>query len=423
MTLDMNDSLLVTLSQLEIFTQAAHGLNFVGRTRKERYAWTEKLLQRFWYFSTGKKNRSIIKTYARKMTGYSDAQMTRLIGKMKKTRHIVVPDSANRSTFPTRYTSADVALLIATDDAHGRLSGKATKEIFRRQFAVFDDERFIRLKEISTSHLYNLRGKRQYVSLAGTFTRTNPTAVPIGERRKPFPDGKPGYIRVDSVHQGDLDKEKGVYHVNLVDEVTQWELVGCVEGISEHFLAPLLETLLAQFPFKVIGFHSDNGSEYINYVVAKLLNKLSIEQTKSRARRSNDQALVEGKNGSVVRKHMGYIHIPKKYASPINDFYQGYFIPYINFHRPSGYATTVADAKGKEKKTYNLYETPYEHFKKLPQSETYLQSGATFAGLDALAYAMSDNACATLMQEAKYQLFKSFRDRPVPHLGLIRGLE
>lgn len=96
-------------------------------------------------------------------------------------------------------------------------------------------------------------------------SKMNPTPINIGERRKPEPYGKPGYLRVDSVHQGDQDKEKGVYHINLVDEVTQWEIVGCVEGISEHFLVPLLTRLMEQFPFRIIEFHSDNGSEYINY--------------------------------------------------------------------------------------------------------------------------------------------------------------
>ena len=118
--------------------------------------------------------------------------------------------------------------------------GPATKNLCKRAYTLFHDERFVRLKDISVSHLYNLRGRRQYISHATTWTKTRPTTVPIGERRKPSPEGKPGYIRVDSVHQGDQDKEKGVYHINLVDEVTQWELVGCVQGISEAFLAPLL---------------------------------------------------------------------------------------------------------------------------------------------------------------------------------------
>ncbi|OYV83015.1 MAG: hypothetical protein B7Z73_16570, partial [Planctomycetia bacterium 21-64-5] len=122
----------------------------------------------------------------------------------------------------------------------------------------------------SVSHLYNLKKTRVYASKSLFYTKTNPVQRDIGIRRKPEPFGKPGYIRVDSVHQGDLDKEKGVYHINLVDEVTQTEYVGCVEGISEYFLLPLLDELLRMFPLHVIEFHSDNGSEYINRQVAEM---------------------------------------------------------------------------------------------------------------------------------------------------------
>jgi transposase InsO family protein len=66
------------------------------------------------------------------------------------------------------------------------------------------------------------------------------------------------------------------------------------------------------FPFVIQGFHADNGSEYINQRVAERLNKLLIEFTKSRSRPTNDNALVESKNGAVVRKHLGYAHIPQK---------------------------------------------------------------------------------------------------------------
>lgn len=409
MTITMNDNSLVTLTQLETYTTAADLIVFQSSRRKEKYAWIETLLSRFFYFSLRKRDKVTVRQYIMTMTGYSDAQVTRLIRLKKKHHHIVTQTSVTRARFPTIYTPADVARLLETDHAHGRLSGPATQALFVRAYALFHDERFVRLKDISVSHIYNLRSTRQYRSQAMTWTKTRPTAVPIGERRKPFPQGKPGFIRVDSVHQGDQDKAKGVYHINLVDEVTQWELVGCVEGISEQFLAPLLTLLLTQFPFRVIEFHSDNGSEYINYVVAKLLNKLTIEQTKSRPRKSNDNALVEGKNGAVIRKHMGYAHIPRQHASAINTFYQTYFNTYVNFHRPCGYATTTIDSKGKERKIYNVYETPYAHFKKTPDAALYLQAGLTFEQLDLAATAISDLSCATLMQEAKYNLFKSFR--------------
>jgi transposase InsO family protein len=152
---------------------------------------------------------------------------------------------------------------------------------------------------------------------------------------------------VDTIHQGDREGEKGVYHINTIDEVTQWEILGCVERISERYLVPVLEDLLTQYPFVIRGFHSDNGSEFINQVVAKLQGKLLIEFTKSRARRTNDQALVEGKNGSIVRKQMGYLHIPGSEAEKIQRFYKETLNVYLNFHRPCGFATEVVGKLGK----------------------------------------------------------------------------
>ena len=142
----------------------------------------------------------------------------------------------------------------------------------------------------------------------------------IGIRKKPDHGGKPGFLRVDSVHQGDLEKQKGVYHINLVDEVTQWEIVMTVERIAESFLDVALAIALDLFPFRILGFHSDNGSEYINETVAELLRKLLIEQTKSRARRSNDNGLAETKNGAIVRKLFGYSHIPQHAARVMDAF-------------------------------------------------------------------------------------------------------
>lgn len=136
----------------------------------------------------------------------------------------------------------------------------------------------------------------------------------IGERRKPNPEHKPGYLRVDTVHPGDLDGIKGVYHINAVDQETQWQVLGATAQISEAWLIPVLEAMLRQFPLRILGFHSDNGSEFINYTVAKLLNQLLVEQTKSRPRHSNDNGLAEAKNGAVIRKHMGYGHIAAEHA-------------------------------------------------------------------------------------------------------------
>jgi hypothetical protein len=159
------------------------------------------------------------------------------------------------------------------------------------------------------------------------YEEIRPTAVSIGERKKPSPNGQPGFLRIDIVHQGDGPEGKGIYHINAVDEVTQWEVVLATPYISEAWLMPLLESILQQFPFVILNFHSDNGSEFINKVVAERLEKLMIEQTKSRPRKSGDYGPVETKNAAIVRKHIGWGHIAPAHAAPINQFYTGFLNP------------------------------------------------------------------------------------------------
>ena len=209
------------------------------------------------------------------------------------------------------------------------------------------------------------------------------------------------------------DKVKGLYHINAVDEVTQYQVVCTVERISETFLIPVLEEMLTSFPFKLQGFHSDNGSEYINYNVAKLLDNLRVKFTKSRSRKTNDNALVECKNGAVIRKILGYAHIPQEYATEVNEFNRKYLTPYLNYHRPCFFAETVVDKKGKERKKY-CYEnmmTPYEKFKSLAKSEQYLKKGITLEDLQAQADSMSDNEAAERLQSGRKTLFKTIFER------------
>jgi hypothetical protein len=210
------------------------------------------------------------------------------------------------------------------------------------------------------------------------------------------------------VHQGDQDGVKGVYHINAVDCVTQMQFVATCEKISEAYLLPVIEQLLAGFPFVILGFHSDNGSEYINYKVAKLLKKLLVEFTKSRPRHSNDNALAESKNASVVRKHLGYAHIPQLCARLVNAFCADHLNPYVNFHRPCFFPETVTDAKGKEYKRYRYEEmkTPYEKFKSLPNAKDSLKSDITFEQLNVQAAKMSDNDAALAMNNARKKLFR-----------------
>jgi transposase InsO family protein len=322
----------------------------------------------------------------------------------------VKPKPYRRWRFAQRYTREDIELLAEVDEAHEALSGPATRKILQRAQYDFKEPRYQRLAELSVAQLYRLRKSRTYRQRRMAYQATRPTKVAIGERRRPQPDGRPGYVRVDTVHQGDREGVKGVYHINAVDEVTQWQVVGATEQISEAYLQPVLKAVLAQFPFKIRGFHSDNGSEFINYTVAELLNKLLIEQTKSRPRHCNDNGLAEAKNGAVVRKHMGYSHIPALHAAAIEDFYEGYFNPYLNFHRPCGVPEQVVNA-GKTRRVYRWYATPWEILRQLPGLAGYLKGDVTVLELEQRACAQTDTAAAKEMQKVKQELFANFRRR------------
>ena len=300
------------------------------------------------------------------------------------------------------------------------MSGLATREVLRRQFEVFGDARFERLAALSNGHLYNMRGSPAYRAKRTVPTRTRPATVEIALRQAPDPQGLPGHVRVDTVHQGDRDGVKGLYLVNLVDEITQYELVGAAAAISERFLLPLLEGLLRSFPFRILGFHADNGGEYINRRVAELLDKLRVERfTKSRPRTSNDNALVEGKNAHVVRRWFGHDHIPKRFAGDVNRFAQGTLSPFLNFHRPCLFATEYRDAGGRIRRKYLARDvaTPYARFRSLPGAERHLKPGADLAVLDAAANAETDLEAARRVQAARRELFLCIAEGLAPAAG------
>jgi transposase InsO family protein len=404
----MNDTQIQTFDEVRRFLDGTHQIEFFIYDKADRYAFIQRSLIRFGYNSLKKTDKGLLLQFLAHVSGYSYVQVKRLAACYRKKGRIQ-RKQVTKQGFSKHYTHADCRLLAKTDELHGTLSGPATKKLCQRALVLYDQQAYSRLAGISVSHLYNLRKAIAYQRCRRHFEKTRSKPSVIGVRRQPTPNGQPGYIRVDTVHQGDLDKIKGVYHINAVDEVTQFEIVCSVQKISERFLIPILGQLLDQFPFVIKGFHADNGSEYINQVVARLLNKLLIELTKSRPRHSNDNALVECKNGAIVRKHLGYTHIPQKYAPQINLFTRQFLNPYINFHRPCFFAELHVDKKGKQIKKYPFCAmmTPYDKLKSLPDAHRFLKPDLSFEAMDEIAYAISDNESAKQLNQAKLKLFKS----------------
>jgi transposase InsO family protein len=412
MVIDMNEAQVRTLEQVRQVLEGTQSLEFRRSEDDEgRYAWIEAVLGRLGYRQLKRAERGVVLTYLQRLSGYSRAQVTRLVSRWVGGKRLVKQYRAPEHAFARRYTPADVALLADVDRAMGTLSGPATACVLRRQLKVFGDTRFERLASLSVGHLYNLRASAGYRAQRVVLNKTRPTkAATIGVRKAPAPEGRPGFIRIDSVHQGDRDGVKGLYHINAVDCVTQWQVVATVQVISEAHLLPVIEQMLEQFPFKILGFHSDNGSEYVNYQVAKMLDKLCIEFTRSRPRRSNDNGLAETKNGAVVRKIFGYEHIPQRHAARFNTFCGEYLNPFLNFHRPCLFATDMPDPRkpGRIKRVYRDKDamTPLDKLASLPEAATFLREGITFKHLHDLATALTDVQAGEELSEARAAMFQ-----------------
>ncbi|HEX9151262.1 MAG TPA: DDE-type integrase/transposase/recombinase [Flavobacterium sp.] len=400
-----------SLNQVEKFLQIEN-CKFEALDKKEAYRFIRKTTWNLKYNKLSKPQKGKILQYLTKSLGYSQIQIKRLVGKAVKGKLLDPKSTKNKTSFHKTFLTEDIKLLAEFDGLANYPNGYALIENFRRMYQEFNDLRFEKLAGISNGHIYNLRKTNTYKRVSLKFEHTKPISENmIGIREKPDPQGRPGYIRVDSVHGGEKDGEKGVYYINLVDEVTQFEIVVCVQRISERFLTEVWSEILVSFPFRIVNFHSDNGSEFINKIVADILNRLHIKQTKSRPRHSNDNGLVESKNGWIIRKHFGYIYAHEECAPTINNFLNQYFNSFLNYHRPCAFSTEVHQANGKIKVIYKRedYKIPYAKLKEIDPKGEYLRQGQTYAKLDKIAKEYSDYEYLKMMKEEHLKMLRKIR--------------
>jgi transposase InsO family protein len=414
MVIEMLDAKLATLSQIREFMAGTADVPFrVLDGRAERHALVARLLKRLGWANLARGDKTLLKAFMGKVTGLSRAQLTRLILQYRQSGTVRARYRRPASAFAARFTGADVSALAELDAAHETLSGPAARWLCRRAWQVYGDARYERLAGISVAHLYNLRKSAPYRAARVSIAKTRTRPSTIGVRRAPRADGRAGFIRIDTVHQGDADGMKGVYHINAVDCVTQWQLAACCERISEAYLLPVIGLLLEQFPFVIRGFHSDGGSEYVNHDVARLLDKLRVEFTRSRPRHCNDNALVEAKNGAVIRRVMGYGHIAQRHADAVNAFYAQHLNSYVNLHRPSLFGHELTDSRGKRRRRYdpNDVRTPLERLAELDPQAYELKPGVSLAALLDQARNVTGNDAARALQSARAALFQSINRR------------
>jgi len=199
MVIDMNDEQLRTLGDLQAFLKGSATMDFTV-TAEQRYAFIARTVGRFGYGRLKRADKAVVLRFLERVSGYSRQQIARLVKRY----------CGSRTSFARIYTDTDVLLLAHTDCLHGTLSGLATKKLMERAYRLFGDARYQRLATISVAHLYNLRQRSSYQHHRQVWTKTRPASLPIGEHRAPTPNNRPGFLRLDSVHQGDQDGIKGV---------------------------------------------------------------------------------------------------------------------------------------------------------------------------------------------------------------------
>ena len=210
MVIDMNVSRLETIEQIREFLNGTDEVAISNPADESTLrTFVATVIRRYRYFRLTKGQRGVLFAYMRRLTGYSRQHLSRLIAQYRKTKSLKPLKRASPTSFARTYGPEDVALLAEIDSLHDTLSGPATKVLLMRAFATFGDSRLARLSRISVSHLYNLRASDLYGKHRLVRKGTRPAPVAIGIRKAPAPQGLPGYIRIDTVHQGDQDGMKG----------------------------------------------------------------------------------------------------------------------------------------------------------------------------------------------------------------------
>ena len=254
----MNLDELTTLEAIDAFLSGTQPVIFsVLSGKADRYRWLEKTLVKWRYHQRSRTEKGQLLLFMERVSDYSRPQLNRLISQHRQTGRIRW-HPARGNGFKRCYTDADIRRLAQMDKLHGSPSGAVIKKLCERAFQLFDQTEYCALSMISVAEIYRFRQTTTYQRQHLQHQKTQATKANIGERKKPAPNNEPGYLRIDTVHQGDLDKEKGVYHINAVDEVTQFEVVTSVVAINERFLLPALKQMLCLFPFEIKGFHSDS---------------------------------------------------------------------------------------------------------------------------------------------------------------------
>lgn len=173
---------------------------------------------------------------------------------------------------------------------------------------------------------------------------------------------RPGFLEADLVsHSGESSFGEFIFSLNLTDIFSAWVETQAVMGKGQAGMLSAVEKLSGRFPFKVLGMDSDNGSEFINYHLFYWCEKREIQFTRSRPYKKDDNAHIEQKNWTHVRKFMGWDRYDTQEAlEALNDLYDNELCLFMNLFQPSVKLQKVIRKGSRKKRVYDGPQTPLD---------------------------------------------------------------
>jgi len=213
--------------------------------------------------------------------------------------------------------------------------------------------------------------RRSYVPLGTTKPGTLlKSQIPV--RKGLWSETKPGYVESDTVaHCGGNLSGSFIHSYNFVDIATSWSEQAAVMGMGERATVECLDKIKQRMPFNILGVDSDNGGEYINHHLWRYCQKHQLEFTRSRAGKKNDNAHVEQKNYTAIRKVVGYTRLDTEHQLAImNRIYDGPLRLYLNFFQPTRkrQSKEYDPRSGRARKFYFESKTPYQRLLEQPDA-------------------------------------------------------
>jgi transposase InsO family protein len=181
----------------------------------------------------------------------------------------------------------------------------------------------------------------------------------------------PGFTEVDLVsHSGNSASGEFAHTLNVTDIHTTWTESVAVLGRGEQAVQRALNEIAEELPFRLLGVDSDNGSEFINWHLKRWCERKEIQLTRGRPYKKDDNAHIEQKNWTHVRKLLGWERYDTHGAiEAINDLYRNELRLWLNLFLPSVKLLKKVRVGSKVRRVYDGPRTPFERVRTCPQAE------------------------------------------------------